>query len=80
MVVQHGNEFKAIPLSEDHKPSLESEKQRILKSGGRIETQKGGGIILLLLPIKTYLSYIYKYNNFVSKWIIIKKVYIFPYT
>jgi serine/threonine protein phosphatase PrpC len=33
-------DWKAMPLSRDHKPTLETEKLRILKHGGRIDTQK----------------------------------------
>lgn len=33
--------WELIYLSEDHKPSNEVEKKRILKNGGRIHTFKG---------------------------------------
>lgn len=33
--------FKAHPISTDHNPSLERERLRIVKSGGRIDCQRG---------------------------------------
>jgi serine/threonine protein phosphatase PrpC len=34
------NDWKSMPLSRDHKPSLMIERQRIIDYGGRIERQK----------------------------------------
>ncbi|EAR86481.2 protein phosphatase 2C containing protein (macronuclear) [Tetrahymena thermophila SB210] len=37
---KNGNEIQAIPLSIDHKPCFDREKQRIIQSGGRVQSQK----------------------------------------
>ncbi|KAL4474755.1 hypothetical protein ABPG74_001451 [Tetrahymena malaccensis] len=37
---KNGNEIQAIPLSIDHKPCFDRERQRIIQSGGRVQSQK----------------------------------------
>jgi serine/threonine protein phosphatase PrpC len=42
-----GRKGTAIEMSNDHKPNLESEKQRILKAGGTVEDNRVNGVLNL---------------------------------
>ncbi|CAK82162.1 unnamed protein product (macronuclear) [Paramecium tetraurelia] len=61
------NGWRSIPITRDHKPSDESEKQRILQAGGRIQTSRGDLKIMRYYidffgnnvgPERVWLSYI----------------------
>lgn len=48
--------MQAYPLSKDHKPDIENEKERILKAGGFIQVGRVNGSLNLARAIGTYLS------------------------
>lgn len=51
------SELYAVPLSEDHKPSLERERQRIVRCGGRVHSQKG---IFFLSKLIEFANVLYR--------------------
>lgn len=48
--------MQAYPLSKDHKPDIENEKERILKAGGFIQVGRVNGSLNLARAIGTYIS------------------------